>query len=252
MPKKENIALIDTTQKVSRDYLERVAAALQKQVSNDFAPVWDKDAVIHVFEWKTGIPVGFWKMLIVDEVDVPGVNGYHWTDKNEVPFAQIQFRDLWSLTASHELLEMLANPYVNRTKLVKGMDDSGQDVEFLVEVADPVEDDDFGYYIDGVMLSNFYYPAFFDLMTVEGKKYDHLGWLKEPRKLLNGGYISWRNAAGEWWQGFMVEGQLIVRRLGDKTPLTTAENRTVIAVIAGVFTLLAGLFFIYKFTKRHA
>jgi hypothetical protein len=70
---------------------------------------------------------------------------------------------------------------------------------------------------------------------------------------LNGGYISWRNAAGEWWQGFMAEGQLIVRRLGDKTPLTSAENRTVMAVTAGFLTLLTGLFFIIKCTaKRHA
>ena len=249
---KVNIALVDTTSQIGREELQRVADALQTQVSRDFASVWDMDATLHVFGKITELPVGFWPITIVDDIDVEGVNGYHWVDDEGKPFAKVQYRkDYWPLTASHELLEMLVNPYVKETKLVKGIDDTGQEVEFLVEVADPVEDDDFGYRIDGVLLSNFYYPAFFDLTKREGVKYDHLGWLKEPRKLLNGGYLSWRNAAGEWWQAFMVENKLIIRKLGDNTPLTTADN-TLIWGWAAVATVLVVVFgFLYKLFKRN-
>lgn len=247
--KKENIAIIDTTGLIPRAELNRVAAALQVQVTRDFVPIWDKDATLHVFDKITDVPVGFWPITIVEEIDLNGVNGYHWVDDAGVPYAKVQYRNnFWPLTTSHELLEMLVNPYVNKTKLVKGIDDTGQEVEFLVEVADPVEDDDFGYKIDGVLLSNFYYPAFFDLTKRADTKYDHLGWLTEPRKLLNGGYISWKNASGEWWQAFMVEGKLIIKKLGDQTPLTTADKQTV-WVVAGIIggtalliTLLLKLF----------
>lgn len=196
------------------------------------------------------MPVGFWPITIVDEIDVAGVNGYHWVDDAGTPYGKVLYRQtFWPLTVSHELLEILANPYVNRTKLVKGIDDTGQEVEFLVEVADPVEDDDYGYRIDGVLLSNFYYPAFFDLTKRAATKYDHLGWLTEPRKLLNGGYISWMNASGEWWQAFMVENKLIVRKLGDKTPLTTADKEIVwafVGLIGGMALLITLIFKLFK------
>lgn len=249
---KVNIALVDTTSKISLEELQRVANALQIQVSRDFAPVWDKDATVHVFDHMTDIPLGFWPISIVSAIDVQGVNGYHWIDDEGNPFAKVEYRDdFWPLTVSHELLEMLVNPYVNKIKLVKGLDDTGQEVEFLVEVADPVEDNDFGYRIDGVLLSNFYYPAFFDLTKREGVKYDHLGWLKEPRKLLNGGYISWKNASGEWWQAFMVENKLIIRKLGDSTPLTTADHTIILGWTAVATVSLIALTFLIKLFKRN-
>lgn len=249
---KENIALVDTTGNIPRSELERVTAALQVQVSRDFAPVWGQEATLHVFGSLAEIPVGFWPLTIVDKVDVEGVNGYHWVDDFGTPYAKVEYRaDYWPLTASHELMEMLANPFVKRKMLVKALYDTGQEVEILVEVSDPVENKDFGYRIDGVLVSDFYYPAFFDLTKRDGVKYDHLGWLQEPRKLLNGGYISWQNAAGEWWQGFMVEGKLIIRKLGDQTPLTTAETKTIWGLAAGIVGIGLLITFIVKLIKRN-
>lgn len=250
--KKVNIALIDTSGQIRPTELSVVGAALQRQVSRDFAPVWGQDAAIHLFKQAAEIPVGFWPLFIVPKIDVEGVNGYHWIDEAGQPFAKVEYRhELWALTASHELLEMLANPYVNRTQLVKASDTTGQEKIYLIEVADPVENKDFGYRIDGVLVSNFYYPSFFDLTKREGVKYDHLGWLNEPRKLLNGGYISWKNAAGEWWQAFMIENKLVLRRLGDKTPLTAANQFTLWgwATVSAVLTLT--LLFLLKLVNRH-
>ncbi len=248
---KQNIALVDLTQKVSSTDLKAVADALQIQVSRDFASIWGQDATLQVVDNSAAVPKGTWPIWIVDEIDVEGVKGYHWTDERGQPFAKVEYREGWSLTASHELLEMLVNPYVNRTMRVKGLDSSGQEVDFLVEVSDPVEDDDYGYRINGVLVSNFYYPAFFDLIKVENRKYDHLGWLTEPRKLLNGGYISWKDAAGQWYQAFMIEGQLIIKKLGDTMPLTAREKRTLWtlgAIGLGITTVL--IFIISKISNN--
>lgn len=245
-----NIALVDTTDLILQEDFLAVAKAIQVQVSRDFAPVWDVDAVIEGFPSLSEVSPGFWPVTVDKVMDIQGVNGYHWVDDKGIPFSKVLYRDGWSLTASHEILEMLVNPYVNKMKVFKALDGSGQDVEYLVEVSDPVEDKDYGYRINGVLVSNFYYPAFFDLTTTEGKKYDHLGWLREPRKLLNGGYISWRNAAGEWFQAFMLENKLIFKKLGEATPLTTAETKKVLSIVGFSLLILSSIVFLVRLFRK--
>jgi len=41
-------------------------------------------------------------------------------------------------------------------------------VEFLVEVADPPEDPQFGYTVNGFLVSDFLTPRFYDPVTVAG------------------------------------------------------------------------------------
>src|SRR5438034_8703517 len=71
-------------------------------------------------------------------------------DKNGKPFAEIQAGNDWSITASHELLEMLVDPLGH--KLIRDPDidpaSDGHQVEYLVEVGDPCEV--FAYPINGI------------------------------------------------------------------------------------------------------
>jgi hypothetical protein len=109
--------------------------------------------------------------------------------------------DSWSLTASHELLEMLADPFGNR--VVPGQSpkpDQGR-VEFLVEVCDPSEAEQFGYTVNDILVSDFYTPHFFDPVKAEGVRYSFTGAITEPRTILEGGYISWHDPVSDhWWQ----------------------------------------------------
>jgi hypothetical protein len=107
----------------------------------------------------------------------------------------------WPLTSSHEVLEMLADPFGER--LVAGAapaEAKGQKrVEFLVEVCDPSEDGKFGYTVNDILLSDFYTPNFFDPVTNKATRYSFTGAITKPRSILKNGYISWHNPVNDHW-----------------------------------------------------
>src|SRR5262245_48603521 len=194
------LALVADTPHVSTSELNRVTAALQKQAIRDFQPIWDMISTVDAFDTMDDVPIGYWPMIVRDDIDQPGAAGVH-LDKNGQPLALIQYSDSWSLTASHEMLEMLADPFGNR--LVAGQSpkpDQGR-VEFLVEVSDPSEDAQFGYTVNGVLVSDFFTPRFYDPVTVDGVRYSFTGAITAPRTILHGGYISWHDVESDhWWQ----------------------------------------------------
>jgi hypothetical protein len=119
----------------------------------------------------------------------------------------VQYSPDWTLTASHETLEMLGDPFGRR--MIAGQSPvAGQGrVQFLVEVADPCEAAKFAYSVNGVVVSDFYTPHFFDAAESSGARYSFTGAIKEPRQVLKGGYLSWY-APGprEWWQRTWFSG----------------------------------------------
>ncbi|UKY54523.1 hypothetical protein [Streptomyces inhibens] len=194
------LALVSETAEITASQLNRVAAALQKQATRDFAPLWQVPATVDAFDRLKDVPVGYWPMIVRDDIGQPGAAGVH-LDKNGQPFSLIQYSASWSLTASHEMLEMLADPWGNR--LIAGQSpkpDQGV-VEFLVEVSDPSESPENGYTINGLLVSDFFTPRFYDPVAAPGVRYSFTGKLTAPRKILPGGYISWRNPVTDhWWQ----------------------------------------------------
>src|SRR6266566_458761 len=195
------VALVPENQHVglTASNLTRVAAALQKQVTRDFSPIWEVDATVDAFASLEDVPLGYWPIII--SKDSPDFAlGYH-TDKQGQPFSLVRFTANWSLTASHECLEMLADPFGDR--VVPGFslrEDQGR-VSYLVEVCDPCERAPFAYTSNGTWVSYFYTPDFFDPKAAPGVRYDFTGNIKEPRQVLEGGYISWHeHRTNEWWQ----------------------------------------------------
>jgi hypothetical protein len=203
------LALVSESKQISNGDFLKVSAALQKQLSRDLAPIWDISATIDTFDNLEDVPTGYWPMLVMDDINTPGAAGIH-EDKNGQPFALISASsniDEWSLTASHEALEMLVDPSGNR--LVAGdspKSDQGR-VNFLVEVSDPSEAADFAYSANGVLVSDFYTPHFFDPVKASGVRYSYTGAITEPRQVLRGGYLSWEDpTSGSWWQETWFEG----------------------------------------------
>jgi hypothetical protein len=194
------VALVSETSSISTSDLTRVSAALQKQATRDFSPIWEVQATVDVFQKLEDVPLGYWPVIIQDDIGEPGALGIH-LDKDNQPFALVSATDSWPLTASHETLEMLADPFGNR--VVAGdspKPDQGR-VEFLVEVCDPSEAAQFGYTLNGVTLSDFYTPAYFDPVQADGVRYSFTGAISEPRQVLQGGYLSWHDPVSDhWWQ----------------------------------------------------
>lgn len=186
----EHIALVSQTTKVPLNKLVVAAAALQKQVSRDFKPYWDIEATVDAFERLQDVPLGYWPIIIVDSIP-EGVEGIHKNEANGQPYALVRFSTNWALTMSHELLEMLADPYGQRIQAGDSVMPGQGRVDYLVEVCDPSEASKFGYTVNGVLVSDFYTPRYFDPLFAQGVRYSFTGAIREPRQVLEGGYISW-------------------------------------------------------------
>ena len=196
----QQVALVSEVGATSASELTRVSAALQKQAARDLGPVWEVSATVDAFAQLEDVPLGYWPMIVRDDIGFPGAAGIH-LDQDGQPFALIQHSSSWSLTASHELCEMLVDPFGNR--LVAGPSvkpDQGR-VEYLVEVCDPSEDADFAYTVNGVLVSDFYTPRYFDPVQANGVRYSFTGAITKPREVLRGGYLSWHEPVSDhWWQ----------------------------------------------------
>lgn len=204
----QQIALVSETSQVSPSDLSRASAAFQKQLSRDFGPIWQVTATIDAFARLEDVPLTYWPVLVQDDINVDAA-GVHM-DKSGQPFALVQYSNQWTLTASHEVLEMSADPFGNRLIQSTAVMDGQGRVEYLVEVCDPCEAADFAYHVNGVLVSDFYTPHYFDPVTQAGGgvRYSLTGSITQPRQVLRGGYLSWHDPPSDaWWQELWLDGE---------------------------------------------
>lgn len=186
---------------VADDEVRALLPALQTQVSRDLSPIWSGTDAKLFFESAGTAAADRWALVILDDSDQAGALGYHDLTANNQPVGKVFAKsdkdsgEDWGVTASHELCEMLVDPWIN---LLKFTTHSGQPATTIEEVCDPVEGN--SYLIDGRAVSDFVLPAYYG--TTEAPKYDHLGVLSAPMTLAPGGYLSLQDAAGNWSQIF--------------------------------------------------
>ena len=216
---------------ISPSQLCKVGAALQKQVTRDFAPIWKVRATVSAFASLDDIPLGYWPVIVVK--DVKNAAGVHLDEQGQ-PFALVEFGSEWSLTASHETLEMLADPFGNR--LVAGASpkpDQGR-VEFLVEVCDPSESAEFSYTVNGVAVSDFYTPRFFDPQVAPAVRYSFTGAIERPRQVLRGGYLSWHDPVSDhWFQEQFFGAKAVFSDLGKLTDAAGSLRASLRSLVDG-------------------
>jgi hypothetical protein len=94
------------------------------------------------------------------------------------------------MAASHDLLEMLANPMLNLTVFVTA-DNSTSGKLYVREVCDPVSSPEYSYKIDGVAVSNFVFPSWFESFRKPGSsQFDFGNHLTAPFELAKGAYMT--------------------------------------------------------------
>jgi hypothetical protein len=151
-----HLALVADGVNIPSSELPRVSAALSKQVERDFQPLWVVNATVDAFDSLEDVPTDYWPIIITH---VPQGGGYH-EDQNGQPYALVDFDDQWSLTASHECLEMLADPFGRRLQAADLLEqavrlgEAPSRVNYLVEVCDPCEAGQFSYQVNGQFSSN--------------------------------------------------------------------------------------------------
>ena len=101
--------------------------------------------------------------------------------------------------ASHEMLEMHAEPEINITVLGHNSNTAGRLYDY--ESADACEADGDGYSIEGLQVSDLVYPAWFESSSKKGTQFDHRQLIKKPFELRPGGYIGHFDVgSGSGWQ----------------------------------------------------
>jgi hypothetical protein len=195
------VGLVDKTKEIDSELMQAVAAALTIQVTRDLPQFWNVQANVTYVPNPAKIPAGVWPVFLVKSLP-PGEGGFH-LDKHNQPYAEViasSKSDEWTIDASHETLEMLVDPGGNRLQTSTSIEVEGSTIKdgtgqfaYLVEACDPCEADNYAYPIQGVAVSDFLTPHFYDPQVTPGTRYSFTGAIKAPRQILPGGYISWVN-----------------------------------------------------------
>jgi len=190
----KTIVVINKSTCVPNATIAKYVAAVQKQVNNDFGPVWGYFANLKLIpEQDLKNYPGAWMCVFLDYPpkefgDMQGVLGFHdvyITDATPISYVfaktDLDFKLDPCVTFSHEILEMLADCYCTFNALI-------DDTLYSIEVADAVEDDGDAYVIGDQRVSNFMFPEWFD-PRCKGKKVDFRGLCRTPLQILPGGYM---------------------------------------------------------------
>ncbi|HYS33418.1 MAG TPA: hypothetical protein VEM58_14275 [Streptosporangiaceae bacterium] len=206
------IAIVNQSSLVSNSDAAAMTQAIAGQVRLDAAPLWDRaHAAVVFYTDASAIPPNAHVITITDTVkDQPaGVLGFHTEDQGGklwgVVAAQPELSNGgqvttgdWSVASvlSHEVLEMFVDPNCNLWS------NNGKGSIYTFEVCDPVEAPTYAF--DGVSVSNFVTPAWFDPLAGPGAQFDKLGLLTAPFGILKGGYVVYATA-GKRQQKFGAE-----------------------------------------------
>jgi hypothetical protein len=217
------VGLVDKTGQLDPQLVQATAAALNVQAIRDLPQYWNITATVQYLPDPKQIPVGVWPVFLVDKLP-PGEGGVHLDKKNQpysLVIATAGSAD-WTIDASHETVEMLVDPAGNRLQASRGIAIVGNDVqdatgefEYLVEACDPCEGNQYAYTIQGIAVSDFITPRFYDPVTTAGTRYSFAGHIERPRQILPGGYISFIDQQTDEWQQILFLGsKLVLRTLG--------------------------------------
>lgn len=211
-PSAINVAVINECSVLTDAQIKPVVDALQVQVTRDFAPVYGIDAQLTFVPKGQTPPSGSWWLVIGDDSDAVGALGYHDLTNEGLPIGKVfaktdlKYGANWTITTSHELLEMLADPWINLTVFNQTTNTAGK--LFSWEVCDTCEADQYGYQINGITVSDFAYPGWWGIPGYTGKL-DHMGHVKNVLEILPGGYIGeFDVSGGSGWK--QVQSQQIL------------------------------------------
>ena len=223
------IALINSSTAVSNNDVEAILPDLQTQVSRDFAPVWGVDADLVFVAGGDQPPAGCWWVTVLDNSDQAGALGYHDLTDEGLPSGKafagtdIQAGSSWTVTVSHELMEMLADPDLNLCAYVQK--DGGGMRLYAYEVCDPCQADADGYKIANTLVSDFVLPAWFESFRKPGStRFDQRSLIDRPFQLRAEGSISQFDTTNTdgWTQAAAADG---LARYAMRAPVGSRRER---------------------------
>jgi hypothetical protein len=181
--------------RVSDQDVQTMVNAIATQVQDHFAPAWQIPAnPVAYLEKDAARPASGALLTVVDNPDQPGVLGWHTEGAQDIIYGYVFAAPVLdnggavltgatytvAATLSHEVLETIADPHVNLWAT------GPNNTLISQEVCDPVENG--SYDINGVSVSNFVTPSWFDAQAAAGAPMDYLGRVSQPFQMDQGGY----------------------------------------------------------------
>jgi len=173
--------------------LSGITLALAKQAAEHVAPLWSIVPPALEYAPNGKVVAGASALAIFDTPEQAGYLGYHSVGPDGVPYGRVfvdpilrsggtlfQTSNAVSVTLSHEWLELIGDPAAN-----EWCDDAGE-WSYAEELCDPCQGD--AYLIDGVMVSDFVTPLWFEPYAHPAARFDHMSLLTAPFQLRSDGY----------------------------------------------------------------
>ena len=214
-----------TAGEVSDEEMQFAIRAINRQIKEDFEPYWSLGATLRL-EGRSGKQPdvqdpsdmrGDAIIYMWNKADIPGALGYHDRNFSGIPFGFVftqlsrEIGESWSVTLSHEALELIADPEVNL--LVMGPhpnpNERGREVFHWYEMSDAVQAET--YEIDGIQVSNFVLPLYFTGSDEFEGRNDFLGRAHNGQTLKSfginpGGYVGFYDPQIQNMDTFTIRG----------------------------------------------
>ena len=173
------ICIANRSRTISPSEFRATVHAVTRQVHEDFAPLWGMDAEVRYAavsrddqpnpELNRADAILYVGELEDDRNSVEKAVGYHAQNHSGIPYGFVfadvaaKLGEAWSVTLSHEVLELIADPDVNLLVAAPHPQQPSATVLRAYEVCDPVQGD--AYAIDGIAVSNFVMPLYFSALA---------------------------------------------------------------------------------------
>jgi|SRR5208337_1102540 len=198
------IAVINESTVTSAQFSDAVVQAMlpafSQQWNKDLQPIWGVDTATFTITPKGQKPAaGTWWAVFLDDSNQAGALAYHDLTNEGLPISKIFVKTILadnssvSVGATHELCEMAVDPWLNSAY----QDPKG--VFWAGEVCDPVEDDQYGYQIGNILVTDFITPNWFAHQYAQGP-IDFKGHANAAFEVLTGGYAQYFDAQKGWQQ----------------------------------------------------
>ncbi len=209
------IAVINESTAIADAQVASMIPAFSTQWNGDLNSVWGVGAAQLTLSPKQRTPpTAAWWVVFLDDSDQANALAYHDLTNEGLPISKVFVKTIQadnasvSVGASHEICEMAVDPWLN------GAYQDAQGTFWAAEICDPVEDDQYGYEVGGVRVSDFVTPNWFGHQHAVGA-IDLQRHATRAFEVLTGGYAQKFDPKQGWVQ---VTGAKAARTLRGSRP----------------------------------
>ena len=194
------LAVINESSVAADAAIQAMLPAHSRQWNSDLMPVWPiESATVSFVAVGHAPPAGTWWVVFLEDSDQANALAYHDLWDEGLPISKVFVKSILadkaslSVGATHEICEMAVDPRLNAAH----QDPTGT---FCAgEICDPVEDDCYGYPIDGTLVTDFVTPSWF-AHAHSPSPIDFNHHASKAFEVLTGGYAQKYDAKRGWVQ----------------------------------------------------